>query len=97
MHKKELNADQVAELLGVSKRTLSRRLARMNTSLAREIAHQRRQIAEKELERGELKISAIGAMIGYPDPAVFIRAFKRWTGETPNQYRKRMEGQRESP
>lgn len=52
LHKKDFNADQVADLLGLSKRTLSRKLARMNTSLAREIVHQRRQIAERELERG---------------------------------------------
>jgi AraC-like DNA-binding protein len=97
LHKKELNADQVADLLGVSKRTLSRKLARMNTSLSREIAWQRQQIAEHELERGELAIAEIGVLIGYPDPAVFTRAFKRWTGETPNQYRKRLERTRETP
>ena len=90
LHNKDLNADQIAKLLGVSKRTLSRKLARINTSVAREIARQRQEIAQRELQRGQLSIAEIGAMIGYPDPAVFARAFKRWTGETPSQYRKRL-------
>jgi AraC-like DNA-binding protein len=89
LHNRDLNADQIAKLLGVSKRTLSRKLARINTSAAREIARQRQKIAETEMQRGQRSIAAIGAMIGYPDPAVFARAFKRWTGETPSQYRKR--------
>ncbi len=88
---RDLNADLVAKLLGTSRRTLSRKLERMNTSLAREIAWQRRIIAEQELRRGELSVAAIGARIGYPDPAVFARAFKRWTGEAPSQYRRKLE------
>ena len=90
LHNRDLNAEQIAKLLGVSKRTLSRKLARINTSAAMEIAHQRQKIAQKELQSGQRSIAAIGAMIGYPDPAVFARAFKRWTGETPSQYRKRL-------
>ncbi len=94
LHEKDLNADQVAKLMGVSKRTLSRRLAMSNTSLAKEIARKRREIAERELLQGEDSVAAIGGMIGYPDPAVFTRAFKRWTGETPTQFRRRSERER---
>jgi AraC-like DNA-binding protein len=93
----DLNSEQVAKLLGTSRRTLSRRLKKMNTSLAREIARQRREIAEQELLRGELSVAAIGARIGYPDPAVFSRAFKRWTGQTPSHYRRNLERARKSP
>jgi AraC-like DNA-binding protein len=87
LHNPKLNAERVAELCGVSKRTLTRRLAMMGSSLKTEIDMLRQKQAEAELLNGNRTIAAIGASVGYPDSSVFTRAFKRWSGMTPRRFR----------
>ena len=48
----------------------------------------RKTLAEKELVNTNRHIAEIAAMVGYLDPTVFSRAFKRWTGMAPRDYRK---------
>lgn len=87
LHDQNLSSERVAFLCGVSKRTLARRVAGMGTSLKTEIDALRQKQAERELSSGHKTIAAIGTSLGYPDSSVFIRAFKRWTGITPKQFR----------
>lgn len=87
LHEHDLNVDQVAELCGMSKRTLARRLAELGTSLKAELDGLRQAKAEVALATSELTISQIGQSVGYNDASVFARAFKRWTGMTPRSYR----------
>ncbi|MEP5567642.1 MAG: helix-turn-helix domain-containing protein [Halioglobus sp.] len=87
LHDQNLSSERVASLVGVSKRTLARRVAGMGTSLKTEIDVLRQKQAERELSSGHQTIAAIGTSVGYPDSSVFIRAFKRWTGMTPKQFR----------
>lgn len=91
IHEFDLNAKRVAEICGLSKRTLARKLQNRNTCARDEIVAMRRKRAEMELQNTESSIASIAAMVGYPDPAVFSRAFKRWTGKSPRQYRKEAE------
>ena len=88
LHEAGLNAERVAELCGLSKRTLARRLQQSGTSLSAEIAALRRARAERLLADPELAVAEVGARVGYPDPAVFSRAFRRWTGISPGAYRR---------
>lgn len=88
LHDADLNAERVAELCGLSKRTLARRLQQSGTSLSAEIGALRRARAEQLLNQHELAVADVGARVGYPDPAVFSRAFRRWTGMTPGAYRR---------
>lgn len=87
LHDQNLSSEHVALLCGVSKRTLARRIAGMGTSLKTEIDALRQKQAALELSSGNRTIAAIGNSVGYPDSSVFIRAFKRWTGMTPKQFR----------
>lgn len=87
LHDPKLNAERVASLCGVSKRTLARRLSQMGSSLKAEIDKLRQQQATTELLSGNRSVASIGASVGYPDSTVFIRAFRRWTGTTPKRYR----------
>ena len=83
----QLNSVRIAQLCGLSQRTLSRKLAKVDTTLNTELAFLRRQRAQTYLANSDLSIGAISLKVGYSDPAVFTRAFRRWTGTTPTKYR----------
>ncbi|MEM1361384.1 MAG: AraC family transcriptional regulator ligand-binding domain-containing protein [Pseudomonadota bacterium] len=78
---------KTAELLGVSERTLSRRLAETGNRF-RDIADEaRREAAETYLADPALSISEISFLLGYVDQASFGTAFRRWTGTSPGRFR----------
>ena len=91
LHETDLSAERVAGLLGASRRTLARQLQNRGTTLRAELARLRQQRAERLLRAGELSVSKVGAAVGYPDAAAFARAFRRWTGSSPKQYRAQSE------
>jgi AraC-like DNA-binding protein len=92
IHEFDLGADRVATICGLSKRTLARRLQTRGTSLRKELNSLRMSRAEKTLSGTDLRISEVALMVGYANPTVFTRAFKRWTGMSPRQYRAKQKG-----
>jgi AraC-like DNA-binding protein len=88
IHEFNLTADRVAEICGLNKRTLTRKLQARGTSITQVLAEMRKTLAEKELNNSDHKVAEIAAMVGYLDPTVFSRAFKRWTGVSPREFRK---------
>lgn len=85
----EPRAAEVARRLAVSERTLSRRLAEEGAGFADLVDAARRERALLLLEDPSLSASEIAFLLGYAEPAVFFRAFRRWTGETPGGWRRR--------
>ncbi|HPA52630.1 MAG TPA: AraC family transcriptional regulator ligand-binding domain-containing protein [Thermoanaerobaculia bacterium] len=85
----EPRAAEVARRLAVSERTLSRRIAEEGTGFAQLVDAARRERALLLLEDPSLSASEIAFLLGYAEPAVFFRVFKRWTGETPGGWRRR--------
>lgn len=83
----DFDSSKIAALCGMSRRTLSRKLASAGTSLSEEVASLRQQRAQTYLTETDRTVTDISRSIGYDDPTVFSRAFKRWTGLTPTQYR----------
>ncbi len=85
----ELNEEQIAASLFMSKRTLARKLAEDGTSF-KEI---RDSILSKQassyLIESDLSTDAIAMLLNYHDSANFRRAFKRWFSMTPSEYRYR--------
>lgn len=82
------NVEQVAADLFMSERTLKRQLAQEGTTFSDILEDIRRQKAITLLQSDEQSLERIGEKLGYSDVANFNRAFKRWTGTTPGQYRK---------
>lgn len=82
------SVEAVASELCMSERTLKRQLAQEGTTFSDILEDIRRQKAIELLEDGQLNIERIAEQLGYSDVANFNRAFKRWTGTTPAQYRK---------
>lgn len=80
--------EQIAAELGTSARSLHRQLAAEGTSYQRVLDGLRRDQAIRAVGDGE-PFKAIAAAVGFADPRAFRRAFKRWTGATPQQFRGR--------
>ncbi|MEO8184645.1 MAG: AraC family transcriptional regulator [Deltaproteobacteria bacterium] len=82
----------VARALGVSSRSLQRALAEEGTTYAEVLNRQRQALAERLLRRRELGISEISLALGFSGSPAFHRAFRRWTGVSPSQFRARALG-----
>jgi AraC-like DNA-binding protein len=83
------SAEEVADTLDLSLRTLKRRLAARDTQFSTLLAEARSQRAVELLRDTELSVDAIAIDLGYSDTANFTRAFRRWHGRTPSEFRKR--------
>lgn len=79
--------DVVAEQCFMSGRTFKRRLQQLGTSFQEILDDIRKSQAIDYLRHTAKPIDEIAALLGYNDPSNFGRAFKRWTGKTPSQYR----------
>ena len=84
-----MNESDIAEAMFVSKRTLGRRLATENTSYRGILEKLLAELAAHHLQDERLTVEAIAALLGYHDSANFRRAFRRWYGLTPSEFRKR--------
>jgi AraC-like DNA-binding protein len=79
--------DAVARELATAPRTLQRRLAAAGSSFQALVDLTRREAAERYLAASRLSIAEIGYLLGYSEVAAFHRAFKRWSGRTPQTFR----------
>ena len=77
-----------AQKLRTSPRTLNRQLAQLNTSYRHMIEEVRREHATRLLDNSSMKIEQIASELGYTDTSNFVRAFRKWMGVTPLNYRK---------
>ena len=83
------NIVAVADHLSVSVRTLQRRLE-SDVPFRTLLNECRWQSAIEKLTKGQQPVSEVATGLGYSDPAHFARAFRRWTGHSPSEYRRRM-------
>ncbi len=79
--------NDVARHLGVSARSLHRRLTDEGLTFRTLTEDTRREIAEGLLKEERYSIADIAYLTGFSEQSAFNRAFKRWTGETPARYR----------
>jgi AraC-like DNA-binding protein len=79
--------EQVARGLALSQRTLQRRLAAVGTTYGDVLDRMRHELALHHLRDAQLQISEIAYLLGFAEAASFNRAFRRWTGRTPSEYR----------
>jgi AraC-like DNA-binding protein len=84
----EGNIDHIAKRLGLTARSLQRRLKDEGTSFNALRETVRRDLAKRYLDE-KLSIAEISFLLGFSEPSAFFRAFKRWTGTTPLEARRR--------
>ncbi len=77
----------VAQRMGITSRTLARHLDRYGLTFRQVLDERRHMEACALLGEGQTAVEDIAARLGYSDPANFTRAFRRWAGCTPSQYR----------
>lgn len=83
----DLDVADVARVLGVSARTLQRRLGEGPQSFRALRDEVRFQRAKEGLRLGDANIDEIAIALGYRDRSNFVRAFTRWAGQSPSQFR----------
>ncbi len=81
------SVEACARDLGVSRRTLARRLAESETSFADILAHVRLRLAAAELRATSRPVGEIGLRMGYATASAFSTAFRKASGMTPKAYR----------
>ncbi|WP_264212652.1 AraC family transcriptional regulator [Leisingera thetidis] len=79
----------VAADLGMSPRTLSRKLAQAGTSYFTILEELRKALAVRYLRESGLALAEIAFLLGYSGLSSFSEAFRRWTGQSPGHFRSR--------
>jgi len=84
----DVRLSSVARALAASPRTLQRRLAEEGLSYQDVLDGARRESAEQYLADSRLSVGEVGYLLGFSEPAAFHRAFRRWNGMTPLDFRR---------
>lgn len=80
--------ESVARALHMTPRTLRRRLEALDTSYQKIVEELRRAMAMEALANSDSSVEQIAEQLGYNDPSNFGRAFRRWTGKSPRNWRR---------
>ncbi|MDH3616487.1 MAG: AraC family transcriptional regulator [Gammaproteobacteria bacterium] len=78
---------RTATSLGVSARTLQRRLGEEGSSFSRVLDELRRDLSDELLSDRKLAVAEVAFLLGYSEPSAFQRAFRRWRGVSPRRFR----------
>lgn len=84
--------EQAAHMLALHPRTLNRRLEKHGTTFRKIVGEMRQNIARQLLVDSSMPLIRISTLLGYADASVFSRAFKRWSGIPPREWRRRHDG-----
>jgi AraC-like DNA-binding protein len=84
----EPDQSSIAQALAVTERTLQRRLQDEGTTFAALLDEVRRDLGRMYLSDPKLAIFEVAFLLGYSEPSAFNRAFRRWTGESPSEFRR---------
>lgn len=84
-----LGEEQIAEPMSISTRHLRRLLGQHGTSYERLVDEVRRDTALRLMADSVSSLTGIAYELGFQDPSSFTRAFRRWTGYSPSEFRRR--------
>ena len=82
--------ENLAKQLSIHVRTMNRRLLAAGTSFQKLLDQTRFELARRMLKNSRLTVCQIADSLGYADSRAFTRAFRRWSGVSPGQWRKRL-------
>jgi AraC-like DNA-binding protein len=80
--------EAISQQLGLSPRTLQRKLKDERTSHQDLLDEMRRDLSVRYLQEPEMAICEVAYLLGFSEPSAFHRAFRRWMGTTPRAYRR---------
>lgn len=83
--------EEIAARLNMSVATLKRRLKAEGVTYQQLKDAARLQLATRLLEEGKLTVDQVAESLGYSDASNFAKAFRGWTGESPGQFRQRLQ------
>ena len=83
-----VSKQQIADRLHMSTRNLEIKLARESTNFQQVLDSTRQSLAAGYIEQSSISITETAYLLGFSDAANFTRAFKRWTGKSPLEFRK---------
>jgi AraC-like DNA-binding protein len=86
--KKEPTLSNIAKKLGIGVRSIQLKLKEEGVTFQQLLEEIRKNLATKHLKEDKLSTTDIAYLLGYSEPSVFFRSFKKWTGQTPTFYRK---------
>ena len=79
--------EDVADALGISKRSLQRKLKDEDTTFQKQLNHTRELLAKNYIQNTKLSSEDIAYLLGYQDLNSFFRAFSIWTGKSVTEYK----------
>lgn len=82
--------EDVAEKLGLSKRTLQRKLSEENTNFQKQLNSAREALAIHYLRNTDMSVADIAYLLGYAEQNSFLRAFTIWTGNSITEYKQNL-------
>lgn len=88
LHSEFPGIEVIAKQLNMSSRTLHRHLQKEGTSFQQLKDEIRRDAAVAYMNRPELTVNAVSMLMGFHDTSAFYRAFKKWTGMSPGDFRR---------
>jgi AraC-like DNA-binding protein len=94
LHGQTPSIDEVALKLGMPSWTLRRKLKEEDSAYQLLVDEMRRDVAMSYMRNTDLTFGEISYLLGFSTPGAFQRAFKRWSGQTPGEYRKSLSSKR---
>lgn len=89
----KISEQGIAQSLNLSTRSLQRHLSGEQQSFLTLLNEIRQQLAVTYISNSTLSLNEISYLLGFSEPASFTRAFKRWHGDTPSQFRRKLKSQ----
>lgn len=87
LHTGEVSVETIAAKLNTSRQTLYRQLKDENATFEQVLDELRRRMALDYIAAKKVSVNETAYLVGFSDPASFSRAFKRWTGKSPREWR----------
>jgi AraC-like DNA-binding protein len=84
----DASLETISQQLGTSPRTLQRKLREEGASHQDLLDEIRRDLSQRYLREPQMAICEVAYLLGFSEPSAFHRAFRRWTGITPKEYRR---------
>ncbi len=87
LHEGSITAESAARHMGMSRQTLFRRLDNEGTDFTTVLRELREELAKTYLNGSKASLNEVAYLVGFSDASSFTRAFKRWTGIAPGEFR----------